>query len=141
MGVFLEEADDAGEAYYRLDDGTNNQIQIALEVSGSITSYNIHLNANFDGISTLGNPNTAPIGFRDNGNEDPQTWTPFILAGDKDKGYIGNNPPQAWMQNLLPYIGCRTLQRLTVRHTESFPSSSVNPIFNSLLLSSLYTKY
>ncbi|RVX66874.1 hypothetical protein B0A52_09604 [Exophiala mesophila] len=125
VGVFLEEADDAGEAYYRLDDGTNNQIQIALEVSGSITSYNIHLNANFDGISTLGNPNTAPIGFRDNGNEDPQTWTPFILAGDKDKGYIGNNPPQAWMQNLLPYIGCRTLQRLTLPGTHNSGMSLV----------------
>lgn len=113
--MLLEEADDAGEAYYRLDDGTSNQIQLALDVSGSITAYKINLKANFNKISTLNNPTSAPIGFRDNGAEDPQTWTPFILAGDKDKGYVGNNPPRAWMQRLLPYIGCRTLQRMMVR--------------------------
>lgn len=118
--MLLEEADDAGEAYYRLDDGTSNQIQLALDVSGSITAYQINLEANFDGISTLNNPKSAPIGFRDNGAEDSQTWTPFILAGDKDKGYVGNNPPRAWMQRLLPYIGCRTLQRMMVSKTSHF---------------------
>lgn len=110
-----EEADDGGEFYYSLDDGTDNTIKLALDVSGGITNYDINLNAEFTGISTANNPESAPIGFRDNGDADKQTWTPFILAGDSSTGYIGNNPPDAWMTSLLPFIGCQNLQQFTVR--------------------------
>lgn len=115
VGTIVEEADDAGEFYYTLDDGSDNTIVLALDVSGdAVGGYEITIVANFDGISTANNPSSAPIGFRDNGAQDPETWTPFILAGNKDVGYIGNNPPTSWLASLLPLIGCRTLQEITV---------------------------
>ena len=139
-----EEADDGGEFYYSLDGGTDNTIKLALDVSGGISNYDINLNADFTGISTANNPDSAPIGFRDNWDADEQTWTPFILAGDSSTVYIGNNPLDAWMTALRPYIGCQNLQQITVsvhsmvkrraEHDHVSPTGSRNVIGSFLVI-------
>lgn len=87
---------------------------MALDVSGGITNYQINLNADLTGISIVNNDESVPIGFRDNGDADKNPWTPFIIAGDVSSGYIGNNPPTAWMTSILDFIGCQTLQQIVV---------------------------
>ncbi|KAJ9615453.1 hypothetical protein H2200_001528 [Cladophialophora chaetospira] len=124
-GLKTDEADDGGEFYYSLDDGTDNTIELALDVSGSLANYKIHLNADLTGISIANNDETVPVVFRGNSDADKNPWTPFIIAGDVKSGYIGNNPPTAWMSSILDSIGCQTLQQIVIPGTHNSGMSKV----------------
>jgi len=114
------EGDTAAEFYYTLDDGTKNGIQLALDVAGKSPNYEVLLRANFDGIKTQNKPSFVDVGFLD----DDEEWTPFILAGDKGS-YVDNNPPPDWMQQNLPFLGCRTLQQLSLPGSHNAGMSKV----------------
>ncbi|KAK5053288.1 hypothetical protein LTR84_002262 [Exophiala bonariae] len=127
-GLLVNEGDCAAEFYYSLDDGTKNGIQLALDVDGKSPDYNVKLHANFDGIKTQNNPSSVDVGFLD----DDKEWTPFIMAGDKGS-YVGNNPPTDWMKQNLPFLGCRTLQQLSLPGSHNAGMSKIQ--FNTAFAS------
>lgn len=102
QGITKKESDDAGEVYYSLS-GTSNTFQLqARAPKGNFT-----LQAYFDGIATLNNPQGSilNLGWHHDGN------TIFILSGAVGR-FNSVHPPPNWMQSNLTTLGPRPIRHI-----------------------------
>ena len=101
-----------------LDDDTSVGFQFQAHISNDGPQFQVFWN----NASTFGNPpgtNTS-LGFSEDAN------TPFILSGQMEESFESSNPPQNWMHQNLPSIGCLPLNRICMPASHDAGMSHLN---------------
>ena len=101
-----------------LDDGSSVGFQLQAHINPNGPQFQVFWN----NASTIGNPpgtNTS-LGFSEDAN------TPFILSGQMEESFESSNPPENWMHQNLPSIGCLPLNRICMPASHDAGMSKLN---------------
>jgi hypothetical protein len=109
---------DGGEVNYTVSGQTNFQIRAQVDTNDARPD----LSVNYGQISSIGNPlgSTIDLGFWGSHDE------AFILSGSDPTSLSSTNPPQDWMQQNLPAIGCQPLRHLCIPASHDAGMSQLN---------------
>jgi hypothetical protein len=118
FGILGVSTDDGAEVNYTVTGQENFQIHAQVH-SGNAGS---DLSVNYGQISSIGNPlgSTIDLGFWAFNDE------AFILSGSDAASFSSTNPPQNWMQQNLPTIGCQPLRHLCMPASHDAGMSQLN---------------
>ena len=118
FGILGTMTDDGAEVYYTIAGQEN--FQIHAQVGGG--SAGSDLSVDFGQLSSLANPlgSTIDLGFWAFNDE------AFILSGSDSNSFSSTNPPENWMHQNLPAIGCQPLRHLCMPASHDAGMSQLN---------------
>ncbi len=118
-GVAGDISGDNAQARYSiaLEDGTTVGFQLQAQYGDGPKFVVV-----YDNTSTFGNPpgTSINLGFANDAE------TPFIFSGELQESFESTNPPENWMHQNLPSIGCQPLTRLCMPASHDAGMSIIN---------------
>ena len=118
FGVLGTTTDDGAEVNYTVTGQGNFQVHAQVHAGNAGSD----LSVNYGQISSIGNPlgSTIDLGFWAFNDE------AFILSGSGSTSFSSTNPPENWMQQNLPAIGCQPLRHLCMPASHDAGMSQLN---------------
>ena len=118
FGFLGTATDDGAEVNYTVTGQENFQIHAQVHPGNA----GADLSVNYGQLSSIGNPlgSTVDLGFWAFNDE------AFILSTGDSSQFSSTNPPQNWMQQNLPTIGCQPLQHLCMPASHDAGMSELN---------------
>ncbi|PSR99062.1 hypothetical protein PHLCEN_2v4219 [Hermanssonia centrifuga] len=124
-GTGVTVSDDGGEVTFTFLDGFDNPWSFQLQARAP--SDNLNIQAYMQTLSAANNPqgSTIPLGFLTTGLFGSGSSV-FILSQFDDSPFYTNNPPTAWMQSMVSYLGFLTLRNICMPGSHDAGMSSID---------------